>query len=206
MVSNAMWYKTDEVEHDQVIRFGPVVFSAATLLVSVYSSLLVIPVNISLVQLFRKSKPADWDEETGKGRRPIVAGGSRSSREYMGHVYKCTDRQGPNAGVVYHGGKYGTVKKQAWWRQPYPLPHFFVYIAWTLAVIIIVVSAFFIIAYSLDFGKSKSEEWLSALLFSFVESVFLVQPFKVLGLLTSFSNFLSLRSFVQLGINSVVSS
>ena len=75
--------------------------------------------------------------------------------------------------------KKETAPRQAWWRQRYPLPSWCLYVAWVLAVATVVASAFFVILYGFQFGKEKSEAWLSALVFSFVESVILVQPFKV---------------------------
>ena len=44
------------------------------------------------------------------------------------------------------------------------------------------VSAFFVILYSLEWGETKSLEWLSALVFSFFQSVALIQPVKIIFL------------------------
>ena len=73
-----------------------------------------------------------------------------------------------------------TIVAKPWWKQKYPLPHWCMYAAWVLALASILGSAAFIFIYGLEWGKEKSEEWLSSLMFSFAESIMFVQPFKVL--------------------------
>lgn len=58
-------------------------------------------------------------------------------------------------------------------------PHWCVYIAWTCVVISVMVSAFFVVLYSMQWGKERSEEWLTTLMLSTVQSIFFVQPIKV---------------------------
>ena len=58
------------------------------------------------------------------------------------------------------------------------LPYWCVYIAWFLVVLSMVVSAFFTILYSFEWGGDKSTAWLTAFLLSFLESVILIQPLK----------------------------
>ncbi len=72
-----------------------------------------------------------------------------------------------------------TGKKKKWWKEKYPLPYWCVYIAWAMAVLDIAVCSFFTILYSLEWGASKSNKWLSVFIFSFAESVMVVQPVKV---------------------------
>lgn len=43
----------------------------------------------------------------------------------------------------------------------------------------IVVSAFFTILYSMQWGRDKSVQWLTTFLLSFVQNVIVVQPIKV---------------------------
>jgi len=59
------------------------------------------------------------------------------------------------------------------------LPFWCIYIAWFLVALSILVSAFFTILYSFEWGRDKSIAWLTAFLLSFFESVVLVQPLKV---------------------------
>ena len=47
-------------------------------------------------------------------------------------------------------------------------PHWCVYVAWTLVVVAILVSALFTVLYSMQWGKDKSEHWLQAFVLSFL--------------------------------------
>ena len=60
------------------------------------------------------------------------------------------------------------------------LPSWCNYIAWFLAFAAVFLSAFFIMLYSMQWGKQKSEEWLTTFLLSFFESVIFLDPIKVL--------------------------
>ncbi|XP_028733979.1 polycystic kidney disease and receptor for egg jelly-related protein [Peromyscus leucopus] len=60
------------------------------------------------------------------------------------------------------------------------LPRWCVYIAWFLVFTTSGISSFFIVFYGLTYGYDKSVEWLFASLCSFCQSVFLVQPGKIL--------------------------
>ncbi|XP_078603793.1 polycystin-1-like protein 2 [Branchiostoma floridae x Branchiostoma japonicum] len=63
MISNAMWYRTDDsVESPSVLRLGPFSFSLHQLYVSVMSSLTVLPVNVIIVQIFRSTPNSRGNE------------------------------------------------------------------------------------------------------------------------------------------------
>ncbi|XP_078681615.1 polycystin-1-like protein 2 [Branchiostoma floridae x Branchiostoma belcheri] len=62
MIANAMWYQTeDNVESPAALTIGPISFTLHQMFVSVMSSLTVLPVNLIIVQIFRKTrnKPDD---------------------------------------------------------------------------------------------------------------------------------------------------
>ncbi|CAH1238878.1 FN1 [Branchiostoma lanceolatum] len=59
------------------------------------------------------------------------------------------------------------------------LPHWCKYVAWVLVVLSAVGSAVFTVLYSLEWGKDKSERWLSAYFITFLADMFLMQPSKV---------------------------
>jgi len=59
------------------------------------------------------------------------------------------------------------------------LPFWCAYIAWFLVALSIIVSAFFTILYSFEWGREKSTAWLTSFLLSFAESIVLIQPVKV---------------------------
>ncbi|XP_066283602.1 polycystin-1-like protein 2 [Branchiostoma lanceolatum] len=59
------------------------------------------------------------------------------------------------------------------------LPHWCKYMAWVLVVLSAVGSAIFTVLYSLEWGKDKSERWLSAYFTTFLVDISLLQPAKV---------------------------
>nr|XP_032832766.1 uncharacterized protein LOC116955660 isoform X2 [Petromyzon marinus] len=61
-------------------------------------------------------------------------------------------------------------------------PHWTLYIAWTLVVLVIGTSGFFTILYSMEWGPEKANRWLVRFVTSFCISVILIQPIKVIGL------------------------
>ena len=116
-----------------------------------------------------------------------VAGYLRSSANHINHLnltkliilyllYKLSSESNHSATIYYTGDK--NVKKR-FWQEKYPLPYWCTYIAWLLAVLTILISCWFVVFYSLQWGKEKSEQWLSSLLLSTLQSLVLIQPVKV---------------------------
>ncbi|XP_008585222.1 PREDICTED: polycystic kidney disease and receptor for egg jelly-related protein [Galeopterus variegatus] len=62
------------------------------------------------------------------------------------------------------------------------LPWWCVYVAWFLVFATSSISSFFILFYGLTYGYDRSTEWLLASVCSFCQSVFLVQPSKIIFL------------------------
>ncbi|XP_078678998.1 polycystin-1-like protein 2 [Branchiostoma floridae x Branchiostoma belcheri] len=67
------------------------------------------------------------------------------------------------------------------------LPHWCKYVAWVLVVLSSLGSAVFTILYSLEWGKEKSERWLSMYFITFLADIVLLQPVKILVLAIIFS-------------------
>ena len=60
-----------------------------------------------------------------------------------------------------------------------PLPFWCRFIAWGFATAAVLVSGFFLILYSMEWRKTKSEEWLLAFVLSFFEAMLIIDPVKV---------------------------
>uniref|UniRef100_A0A8C3UZT0 PK1L2 protein n=1 Tax=Catharus ustulatus TaxID=91951 RepID=A0A8C3UZT0_CATUS len=67
------------------------------------------------------------------------------------------------------------------------LPWWFVFIAWFLVAATSAVSGFFTMLYGLHYGKENSIKWLISMVISFLESLFITQPLKVLGFAAFFA-------------------
>ena len=60
------------------------------------------------------------------------------------------------------------------------LPWWFLFVGWTLVVATSGVSGYFTMMYGLTYGKDRSISWLISMVVSFVESLFITQPLKVM--------------------------
>ncbi|XP_078583302.1 polycystin-1-like protein 2 [Branchiostoma floridae x Branchiostoma japonicum] len=137
MLSSAMWYKsgTGVLVENTVYDLGFVQFTLQELYVSVMAALMVVPVALVPVKLFRIELPA-----------PVTTLGARRhpTHERLSHLAK--------------------------------------YMAWVLVVLVSMVSSFFVILYSLDWGREKSEAWLKALFLSFGLSSLVTETGQILVL------------------------
>ncbi|NXU90070.1 PK1L2 protein, partial [Xiphorhynchus elegans] len=67
------------------------------------------------------------------------------------------------------------------------LPWWFVLVGWFLVAATSGVSGFFTMLYGLHYGKENSIKWLISMVISFLESIFITQPLKVLGFAAFFA-------------------
>ncbi|XP_070538878.1 polycystin-1-like protein 2 isoform X2 [Ptychodera flava] len=84
-------------------------------------------------------------------------------------------------------------------RQVGVLPWWFLYVGWTLVTLTALGSAFFILWYGLKYGRQKSIDWLVSMAVSLFQSVFCVQPIKVVLLAMILSSLFG-KSDDQVGV------
>lgn len=58
-------------------------------------------------------------------------------------------------------------------------PRFCIYVGWTLCLMTSLVSAAFVVFYSLMWGKAVANQWLTSVMISFFQDIVLIQPVKV---------------------------
>ena len=64
MIASAMWFGTiDENNPGQTIKFGPFVWSTKQFFIATMTAIIVFPVNLLVITIFRKSKPPKKVEE-----------------------------------------------------------------------------------------------------------------------------------------------
>lgn len=193
MITNCMWYKTDSNDADisQNVHLGPFTFSSQEFFTSLFGSLIVVPFNLIIVTLFRKSKPH-------KIASSYKVGSERRQKEVKRKYEKYDETDEDGGGLflslwnAWDGKRNDNLEKKYEEREKkdcnsnknkikskYPLPHWCVYIAWVLFTLSVLTAGFFTILYSIEWESSKSSKWLTSFLLSFVESVIMVQPLKV---------------------------
>ncbi|XP_072039763.1 polycystin-1-like protein 2 [Amphiura filiformis] len=60
------------------------------------------------------------------------------------------------------------------------LPWWTVYIGWFILFCAVSLSGFFVVLYTLDWGKEKSENWFISMMTSFLESILILEPLKAI--------------------------
>lgn len=147
MITNAMFYRTDEEAEEmpqgKSLRLGPFEINFQEVYVGAISTLIILPVNVILVFLFKSVQMS----HAGVEGIAVISGGT--SLENKRFNRRCSG------------------------------PPVMKYIAYFLVFISIISSAFFTIMYSLMWGHEKSQGWMMSMLTSFLQSLLLVEPFKV---------------------------
>ena len=72
-------------------------------------------------------------------------------------------------------------------KKPKTLPRWFIFIAYGLSFLIVIVSAIFIMARGIQFGDTKTRKWLTSSISGFFSSILLTQPVKVVCLAIFFA-------------------
>jgi hypothetical protein len=59
------------------------------------------------------------------------------------------------------------------------LPHFCIYVGWTVLLMALIVATFLLVSFSSDWALVKSEEWMTAVFVSFLASMVIIEGAKV---------------------------
>ena len=164
MLASAMFYEFVP-GHDQqqgTLRLGRLVLNLRQLIIAVESLLVVLPVNLLIVGIF--SHVTTNTNLLGQRQRRYTV-----IRRFS--IHKVTEK------FRFQTGSRLT------------LPHCFVYLAWVLCFMSSVVSATFIILYSLQWGKETSEEWLISIVMSMFMDIFVSEPVKIVIVALLLSHF-----------------
>lgn len=169
MITSCMFFRTDDEVRPNQVSIGIIKFSLTTLYVS-FISILIATVPIFIVTfIFKKSRPKETSNSLDK---------KKNDRKPFSDVQNEKEAESEDVFMDDYVNFYK--------EERLPLPHGMVYVGWTILVLAIVSSGFFVILYSMEFGKTKSEEWLSTFVFSFVESLFVLDPINVRTVLFKF--------------------
>jgi hypothetical protein len=168
MLANAMFYQTGG-EKDTTVKLGPIRLSWNLIMIGIESSLVVMPVNVLLVTIFRKLAPKQSNSKKGE-EVPDV--------ENLNDKHLESD-QAENDEIDEELQTNNNEDSQNTKKKKFMFPYWCIYVAYSLCFVSSLTCAIFTIFYGLTFGKVKSEKWLSAMMISFFQSVVIIQPFKV---------------------------
>lgn len=166
MIGNAVYFRPeDEYENPALVKVGPLQFSWQTVYISLMSTLISTPTTILVVSLFKKAKARvidhDVKDSSLKYSMPVI-------NNFMDKLLKESkelERTLVAKGVISNDGTI--------------LPYWTSYIGWFLAIAGSITSAFFIMLFSMEWGKTKTEMWLAQFFLAFFESACILDPLKV---------------------------
>lgn len=82
--------------------------------------------------------------------------------------------------TIYHGIFLELcVMKPAYKKKGY-LPWWFLYISWTIAILTMLLCAYLTVLRGLYIGRGRSMHWLSEITSSFIKSIFITQPIRII--------------------------
>ena len=179
MLANAMFYQSNKVA-DPTIQIGPLKFSWRQIVVGIQSALIVTPVNLLIMLIFKNS-----------ARK--VAGKADSKKTESSQV-SLTQRRTysfPRCPENPVGTRDGSAQKQTSLStrpfqrlrigrlKHFKFPHFCSYIACFLSFTVVSASFTITVFYSLQWGKEIADQWISSMLVSLTEDLFILQPVKI---------------------------
>ena len=198
MLVNALFYKTDK-EANPTIQIGPLKFSWRQVVVGLQSALIVTPVNLLIVAIFKNTAEKRYNKVM-----PSAIKGKRASVQSKVPVVSCrggateTKRDNEEEECCSTQGKTSiwtrTIQRAKLMTKDFLLPHYFLYIAWFLSFLTVASSATFTLFFSLQWGKDISNEWLSSMLVSFTEDLFVLQPIKIVLIMLITAYFFGFKS------------
>lgn len=158
MITNAMFYNIGNTPDNSTVSVGPLTFSLKQVIIGIQSSLIALPLNIIVLQIFRNLKP----------------------KATVGSKYSRPCSRSRNAVSTSNDWSLNDVPEKKKEEASGPrLPHWFIYIAYSLCFLIVMTAAAFTLFYSMAWGKEISNKWLSSMLISFFQDAFITQPLKI---------------------------
>ena len=156
MITNAMFYNLGNEPDTSSVTLGPITISIKQVIIGIQSSFIALPINIVILQIFQKARAKESERDNKFRQRSSAYQNEGEGGE------SCDDR----------GDESSKTKKKG-------LPHWTVYLAWTLCVLATLASAAFTLFYSMMWGKETSNKWISSMLVSFFQDAFVTQPLKI---------------------------
>lgn len=198
MLANAMFYQVGESQGgvQNSLQLGPFALSPAQVYIGVVSNLIVFPVNLLVVTLFRKSrrrkKRTSRLQEAIQKNQQIANKKSKLSLRSLSiweanaddkplkEVQPSTPPSQDTTRTCSPSSSSAPIIKQEKKKKPFSLPWWMRIVSWIILWLSVLTAAAIVTAYGITFGDDKSKKWITSMLISFVASIFFTQPIKVI--------------------------
>jgi hypothetical protein len=163
MITSAMFYNMGgQGPSPFAVHIGSLVIDLKPFVIGLQSSIIIVPVNVLIVQIFRNLRAKEKQQKTAVYEVEKDGGGRKKNEDLEEDENKVDEIQ-----IENHQPPKGR------------LPHWFIFIAYAICYLASAASIFFTLLYSIQWGKETSTEWVIAMVTSFFQSVLLLQPIKV---------------------------
>eukprot|EP00058_Branchiostoma_floridae_P016495 XP_002601983.1 hypothetical protein BRAFLDRAFT_98933 [Branchiostoma floridae] len=212
MLTNIMFFgRGDDFDPPEPLRIAGLEIdppiSLPQLMIGIQSAVIILPVNLLIVFLFRnsgarapkKSSSKKMDSEPDKSFLKLLQQNPRKKKTFTSNNpdtpsfwyakeksvlgNSSTDNKlSVLQSTVDHDVEGSSKKEEKDNDEPKKssLPWWAVFVGWLMVWAASFVAAFFTVLYTLSFGKAKAEAWVFTFVTSFVTDLFLVQPFKLM--------------------------
>lgn len=156
MITSAMFYNMGgQGPSPFAVHIGSLVIDLKPFVIGLQSSIIIVPVNVLIVQIFRNLRPKQ-KKPNNKEESDVEVKDKENVPEVVSDIQ--VENQSPPQGK---------------------LPYCFIFFAYALCYLASAASIFFTLLYSIQWGKETSTDWVIAMVTSFFQSVLLLQPVKV---------------------------
>nr|XP_006819461.1 PREDICTED: uncharacterized protein LOC100374130 [Saccoglossus kowalevskii] len=175
MITSAMFYKEDEeaeaMSTGKGIKLGPISLSFKEIWVGFVSVLIVSPVSIIIIQIFRKVEPPPGDVTLLSGLRDVRKLVRKNIREKRNRDNMILLELEDGELTQSEKGKPDKGRLRWYWA----------YVAYLLVALSILIPAAFVVMYSMQWKKEKSNRWLTSMFVSVFNSLLVTEPLKVVA-------------------------
>lgn len=181
-IANCMWFETGK-QQAPILSIGPLEMTSAQIWASIAAALVAVPPITVIILLFQRTTSEEDDKFQQEVARRKTNGFTRSksghsltSLRSMNTVKskKVHPTNGRTDSLASNHFDDVAAKPDVW-----QFPRWTVYLWYLLSFVAMGVSAFFCILYSMEWGKAKSERWLTNAIMTFFLDILIMQPLKV---------------------------
>ncbi|XP_028399329.1 LOW QUALITY PROTEIN: polycystic kidney disease protein 1-like 2 [Dendronephthya gigantea] len=171
MITSAMFYNMGgQGPSPFAVQIGSMVIDLKPFVIGLQSSIIIVPVNVLIVQIFRNLRP-----KKEKPEKTTVSEEEGNDEE---------------EGAIKRNDTVEGVQIENQTSPKGKLPYCFIYMAYAICYLASAASIFFTLLYSIQWGEETSTEWVIAMVTSFFQSVLLLQPIKVVVAAVVFALFI----------------
>lgn len=183
LIANAMFY---QLEGNSIyLELGPFLINVTEIIVGVQSSVIAVPINILIIFIFRnlQSKPKCASLEEKRTTPHEYSDKKRFSWGF--DLFHKRKRNYKDISENNPSGMHSSIGSEK--RATFFFPYWFRFFPYTLCFLICSASTVFLLFYSINWGKDKSNQWLVSITVSLVQDILITQPAKVIVLALLFS-------------------